>query len=60
MSDLNNESNEEKWTGGHKYDFIKRYAFLLFWLVLAIAIFVITIIKGCKQVNVDCEIVVFI
>ncbi|MBE6015271.1 MAG: AI-2E family transporter [Lachnospiraceae bacterium] len=46
MSDLNHESNEEKWTGAHKYDFIKKYAFLLFWLVLAVVVAVYIIFNG--------------
>ncbi len=46
MSDQNYEHNEDKWSDRKNYAFFKRYAFLLFWLVIAIVLAVYIIFNG--------------
>ena len=48
MDEQNNERNEDKWSDRRTYVFFKRYAFLLFWLVLAIVAAAYFIFNGSK------------
>lgn len=51
MNDLNNEHNEDKWSDRKSFAFFKRYAFLLFWLVLAVVVAVYIIFNGKSIVD---------
>lgn len=46
MSDHNNEHNEDKWSSGRMMVLFKRYAFLLFLLVIAVVLAVYIIFNG--------------
>ena len=48
MNEQNTEHNEDKWSDRRTYVFFKRYAFLLFWLVLAVVAAAYFIFNGSK------------